>query len=68
MYYEPSIPQVYLTLSSGSGSLSLSSAFLFTPLLSELLLGPADDWVKETKQEIHRSEVISFINVLSVQQ
>lgn len=52
--------QVYLTLSSGSGSLSLSSAFLFTPLLSALSLVPADDWperqkpmVKKTKEMEH---------------
>lgn len=39
--------RVYLTLSSGSGSLSLSSAFLFVPLLSGLLLGHADDWSQQ---------------------
>lgn len=41
--------QIYLTLSSGSGSLSLSSAFLFTPLPSVLSLGPADDWAGQQK-------------------
>lgn len=52
----PKPVRIYLTLSSGSGSLSLSSAFLFTPLLSELSLGPADDWAGPQKPRIKRNK------------
>lgn len=42
---------VYLTLSSGSGSSSLSSAFLFTPRPSTPSLPSAEDWKKNTQRE-----------------